>query len=205
MPRIPAEQRRAELVAAAWRVMAAEGVAAATTRAIVAEAGMPLGAFHYCFRDKAELFHELVRHTVTEDLAAAMAPLKVTTDVRKALRDSLRGLWQRMTADRDRQLVLNELTAFSLRDPALVELQVWKYQQYLDGATRYFETLAERAGVSWGIPTALVGRMFVAVLGGASDTWLVTGDSAGGWQMLRAFATALAAQTRPLAPGRRTA
>lgn len=194
MARIPAERRREQLVAAAWRVMAAEGVAAATTRAIVAEAGMPLGAFHYCFRGKAELFRELVRRTVEEDLAAAMAPLKVTADVGKALRGSLRALWRRITADRDRQLVLNELTAVALRDPALVDLQTWKYQHYLDGATDYFHTLATRAGIGWGMPTPVVAQMFVAVLAGATDIWLVTGDAARGWRTLRAFADRVAAQ-----------
>lgn len=177
--------------------MAADGVAAATTRAVVAEAGMPLGAFHYCFRGKAELFHELIRRTVTEDLAAAMAPLKVTADVRKALRGSLRALWRRLTADRERQLVLNELTAVSLRDPALGDLQTWKYQHYLDGATNYFHTLAERAGVDWGMPTPVIAHMFVAVLAGSTDIWLVTGDAARGWRTLQAFADRLSASVQP--------
>ena len=48
--RIPADERRQQLVEAAIRVMARDSVAQATTRAIVGEAGMPLGVFHYCFR-----------------------------------------------------------------------------------------------------------------------------------------------------------
>ena len=50
MPRIAVDARRELLVEAAIRVMARDGVAKATTRSIVAEAGMALAAFHYSFR-----------------------------------------------------------------------------------------------------------------------------------------------------------
>lgn len=45
--RLAIAQRRELLLAAAWRVMIKDGVAAATTRAICAEAGMPQSSFHY--------------------------------------------------------------------------------------------------------------------------------------------------------------
>ncbi|WP_279579831.1 TetR/AcrR family transcriptional regulator [Fodinicola feengrottensis] len=55
-----ADERRQDLVAAAIRVLARDGVAKASTRAIVAEAAMPLGFFHYCFRSKQELFMQVI-------------------------------------------------------------------------------------------------------------------------------------------------
>ncbi len=71
MPRLPAEVRRAALVEAALRVMARDGLAAGTTRAIVAEAGMSLASFHYAFASRDELLRELVHRVVGHELAAA--------------------------------------------------------------------------------------------------------------------------------------
>ena len=52
MPRIPAAERRVALIEAGLRVVAREGLAAASTRAIVAEAGMSLASFHYAFESR---------------------------------------------------------------------------------------------------------------------------------------------------------
>jgi AcrR family transcriptional regulator len=72
--RMSPEDRRDALVQAAVRVIARGGVVAATTRAVVAEARMPLGAFHYVFASREELLAEVVR-TVTdgERMAAELA------------------------------------------------------------------------------------------------------------------------------------
>ncbi|MFB7756763.1 TetR/AcrR family transcriptional regulator, partial [Streptomyces sp. NPDC056121] len=55
MGRMPSAQRRRQLVEAAIRVMARDGVAKTTTRSVVAEAGVSLSVFHYCFDSKQEL------------------------------------------------------------------------------------------------------------------------------------------------------
>ena len=60
MTRIPAAERRAALAAAALTVIARDGLAAATTRAIVAEAGMPLASFHYAVARRDELLRDVV-------------------------------------------------------------------------------------------------------------------------------------------------
>jgi AcrR family transcriptional regulator len=62
VPRMPADDRRADFIEAAARAIAQHGVAGATTRVIAAEADAPLGALHYCFRSKEELFTALVDH-----------------------------------------------------------------------------------------------------------------------------------------------
>ena len=59
MPRVPAVERRELLLQAAWRILVRDGVAAATTRAICAEAGMKQGVFHYCFTNRDELLREV--------------------------------------------------------------------------------------------------------------------------------------------------
>ena len=59
--RMSVDQRRSLLIEAAINVMARDGVANVGTRAIVAEADMTIGVFHYCFRSKDELVVEVLR------------------------------------------------------------------------------------------------------------------------------------------------
>jgi AcrR family transcriptional regulator len=56
-------------------VIARDGLAAATTRAIVAEAGMPLASFHYAAPSRDELLRDVVELVVAEEDSAALAPL----------------------------------------------------------------------------------------------------------------------------------
>ncbi|MCW2790856.1 MAG: putative TetR family transcriptional regulator [Aeromicrobium sp.] len=62
MAYIPAEQRRQDLVEAAVRVVAEQGVRGATTRRIAAEADAPLATLHYCFHTKENLFFAVFQH-----------------------------------------------------------------------------------------------------------------------------------------------
>src|SRR6266568_4623341 len=71
MARIAAKDRREALIAAAIRVMVREGVTKTTTRKIVQEAGMNLGAFHYCFTSREELLQEVITRITDASLGAA--------------------------------------------------------------------------------------------------------------------------------------
>lgn len=190
--RVSAVDRRELLIDAAWRVMIREGVAATTTRRIVDEAGMRLGSFHYCFRSKNELVHELIRRNVAEELAAARAGLVSGADVRQALQGSLSALWTKLCSDRDRQLVINELTALSLRDPAMTALPEWKFEQYLAGVAEFLTEMAEGTGSSWQLPVPVAARLLLSALVGAVDIWMVTGDEAAGLRTLEVFSGLLA-------------
>ena len=66
MARIPAAERRAELVAAAVRVIAAHGVDGATTRRIAEEANAPLATLHYCFSSKEVLFAAVFEYVTAQ-------------------------------------------------------------------------------------------------------------------------------------------
>jgi AcrR family transcriptional regulator len=59
MPRIPADVRREQFIAAATTVIAECGIEGATTRRIAEAAGAPLASLHYCFRSKEELLWAL--------------------------------------------------------------------------------------------------------------------------------------------------
>ena len=73
MARVPADQRRRQIVDATIQVVAKHGVRGATTREIAAEAGAPLAAVHYCFSSKDELLAE-VYATQTRSLVEGLPP-----------------------------------------------------------------------------------------------------------------------------------
>src|SRR6266704_2712801 len=89
------DARRTELINAARSVIAKEGVAAATTRRITQEAGLPHGAFHYWFSGKEELFEEVIRE-LKEGVAAASS---AESGPGASLRDHLRAAFDVVLRD----------------------------------------------------------------------------------------------------------
>jgi len=197
VPRIPADERRRELADAALRVMARDGVAATTTRAIVAEAGMSLSAFHYCFRSKNELLGGLTDAVVAKASAAALATLRPGTDVRRALRKGLRAYWALVEAAPAEHQVTYELTQYATRTAGLEELPRQQYEAYFAGASEVLETLADAAGVRWAIPVPTLARMLVTMLDGLTLNWLADRNSAQALALLDGFADQVASYARP--------
>lgn len=174
--RVPAEQRRKDLVEAAFRVMALSGVQKTTTYAICAEAGVTQSVFHYCFRSKKELFQELIRSVVVEMVDTPSAPPAAGADVHEAVRIVLDNAWQHAKMHPDRHLVAYELTTMALRDPELSDLATWQYQQYFEQAVRAMNTVQGSACIEWSLPVAVLGRMVATVMDGLVLGWLADRD-----------------------------
>ncbi|GGN78585.1 TetR/AcrR family transcriptional regulator [Nocardia rhizosphaerihabitans] len=100
MARIPAAERRAGLVAAAVRVIAAHGVDGATTRRIADEANAPLATLHYCFATKEALFAAVFEY-VADQYRDVLTRSDVHGDVETTARGLLRGvlMWYRANPD----------------------------------------------------------------------------------------------------------
>jgi AcrR family transcriptional regulator len=197
MARVPADQRRQELIDAAFTVMAREGVAAASTRAITAEAHAPLSAFHYCFRSKQELLQELTTTVVNGMVAEARKAMRPGANLPDALRDGMRRLWSVATRHPDQQLVLYELTCLSLRDGALAGLGKWQYDCYFAAAATFLEDLAGTAGTKWRLPLPVVSRMVVTSIDGLVLGWLADRNDEQALEALDGFAGQLAALAEP--------
>ena len=177
--------------------MAREGVAAATTRAIVAEANAPLASFHYCFRSKEELLRELTPALVDRMLDAAAADIEPGREFRAMLRDGIRSIWRVVEATADEQQVLYELTQYALRNPGLEDLASWQYARYQESATRFLQTIAEAGAVEWNTPLTVVARMLVAFLDGLALGWIVERDSDEARAALEGFIDGLALMAHP--------
>jgi AcrR family transcriptional regulator len=195
--RLAVAERRRMLLAAAARVMARDGIAQTTTRAITEEAGMPRGSFHYCFRSKDELLRELITVVVGDMVQAARDAPGERGDLLQRLRTGLRALWGSVTEHPDEQLVLYELTTYALRDPATVELARWQYESYYGQATEYLTFVAEQEGIGWSLPMPTLARLLVTVIDGLSLNWLPDRDSAAALGVLDAFAAHLATLAAP--------
>ncbi|MCC3316814.1 TetR/AcrR family transcriptional regulator [Nocardia africana] len=94
MARIPAAERRNDLVNAAIQVIATHGVDGATTRRIAEQADAPLATLHYCFASK-ELLFAAVFERVAAQYQEVIIRSDVHGDVATTARELLRGvmLW----------------------------------------------------------------------------------------------------------------
>jgi AcrR family transcriptional regulator len=179
------------LVTAAARVMARDGIAQTTTRAITSEAGMPRGSFHYCFRSKDELLQELITVVVGDMVHAAEAAHVEGRSLLANLQAGLRAMWESVIEHPDEQLVTYELTTYALRDETTAHLARWQYENYYGQASDYLTFVAQSEGIEWSLPMPVVTRLLVTVVDGLSLNWLADRNSEAAIGVLDALATQL--------------
>ncbi|VEG73830.1 transcriptional regulator BetI [Actinomyces slackii] len=173
--RLPVGERRRLLAEAALRVMKREGVAAATTRAVCSEAGMPHGAFHYCFRTKKEFYAEVLSMDVISDLSEAWSQVAHASPS-EAIVTLVRALWAQVEVDADAQRVLFDLESTVLSSPDLRDLLDQQYQASLDLAAASLARLQEEAGFRFASPVRPLAGLVLAALDGATWMWLTSRD-----------------------------
>ncbi|NUT34813.1 MAG: TetR family transcriptional regulator [Hamadaea sp.] len=201
MARMAVADRRAALIQAAIRVIAAEGVAAATTRAITAEAGMSLASFHYAFRSRDELIAELIPFVVADETAAAAATLADGVDLTTALRLGLTAFLDLVAAAPARELAMLELTQYALRTDTLAETAKAQYARYHEAAGALAEAAAHASDRTWRRPLPEIARILVTFTDGLTLDWLVHRDTDASRRVVEFAAAALAALAAPAEEG----
>lgn len=210
MTRIPADERRAQLVDAAIRVMVRDGVGRATTRAVVAEADMPLGVFHYCFRSKQELLRAVIETILARVLTPALAVVQRPGDARPTLRDplpatlraSVQVYWDHVIANPGEHQLTYELTQYALRRPGLADVARRQYDGYLAANAQFLQAVADAADIEWVTPVDVLAAHLVSVLDGLTLQWLVNRDGAVAERVLDALAEYVARQAASVASSR---
>lgn len=197
MTRIPAPERRAALIEAALRVVSQHGIAQATTRAIVAEAGMSLASFHYAFDSRDELIDELISTVVAREQAAVIPEVVPGQDLREVLESGLLRYFEHLKADPEHEQAMLELTQYALRSPDRHPLAAAQYARYAELAERSLDLAATVAGVAWRVPVLQVARVLVAFTDGLTLTWLVDRDDDAARAVARAAADALSRMADP--------
>lgn len=212
MPRIPAAERRAALIDAGLRLIARDGLAQATTRAIVAEAGMSLASFHYAFESRDAFLDELIAVVVANEQQAVLPALDVGPDgdgggdggdgggdhdLRAILEDGLLRYLDHLASDPEHEQAMLELTQYALRSPERHPLAAAQYRRYAELAEQALATAAQRAGAAWREPVAEAAGVLVAFTDGITLTWLVHRDDAAARAAARAAADALSRMADP--------
>ena len=173
------EQRRQLILDAAMRIVVRDGVRGVRHRAVAAEAGVPLSATTYYFKDIEDLLTDTFAQYV-ERSAAYMAKLWANTEVvlRQLLaqgdgspqaRARLADEVARMTADYVQRQLLNRRDflmaeqAFrqeALLNPRLAQLVRSHQQILLHGTCQFFQVLGSREPQQDAkVLTAIIGRM----------------------------------------------
>src|SRR5260370_41065600 len=146
-----AEVRRADILAAAIRVLSHEGINDATTRKIAAAAGINQATLLYHVGSKDELLlavlREMMRLTgeiVRRVLTAGLSP-------RAAIRHSITAFWEHVETTPELQVMQYELTLYALRHGG----SAWLAREQYAGDGAVVEELRRETFTHAGAPCAL--------------------------------------------------
>lgn len=188
MNRMNVDQRRSKLIGAAIEVMLRDGVTRTTTRAIVTQAGMTTGAFHYSFFSKEELELEVMRAlnehafepTVLEGEGHRGGPADLIDRIVTVYVDGL-------VAEAPRRQLAFELSLHAMREPGLRDAAIKHYRGKLDRTETFLERTAASGGFSWRMSTGPLAQLALSTAEGTAYTWLLTEQAAGQEQLHRAL------------------
>ncbi|QNP68066.1 TetR/AcrR family transcriptional regulator [Streptomyces roseirectus] len=193
MAHVSAAERRPQLIKAAISLMAREGVAAGSTRAIAAELGVAQATVHYTFGTKEELYRavmeQLTRDLVDQVTRAAPADASFEETVGTLAEE----FWRTVLDQPETHQLLTELSMFALRTPLLKEALQSHYSEVLTVTTQLVEGAAERAGRRLAQPAEMIARFFLAGFDGLTMQHLSLPDEEAERVCLRALIAAVLA------------
>lgn len=186
MVRLSVGERRQILVEAAIRVVARDGVAAATTRAIVAEAGVSLASLHYAFASLDDLLSTAIEEVTERERLAAAQSLGPALPEVGGIADPLERLGvvlegglvafvDQVSANPEWEQALVELALFAGRT-GQHEARARQYEVYLRAAEDLLTAAAAAAGVRWTVPLRDAAGVVVMATDGLTLGWLATRD-----------------------------
>lgn len=108
MAYLSSDERRQNILKAAIEVIASEGLAAATTRRIAEQAGAPLGAMHYCFKNKDELV-QLIAQEGANMLQSYFTEFDPNAGIEATIRNDIESMWRWYQDNIGLQVALTEM------------------------------------------------------------------------------------------------
>ena len=177
MARMSAAERREILIDAAIVVMSREGVPHTTTRAIVAEADMQIGVFHYCFRSKEELILEVMKEISHRSSVAVESAISGASDPAEIIKSAVDAYWHHIENNPLEHLLSYELTSYALRQPGNEAAAVAQYDYYFSVMAELLGKAAEVSGFEWSTPVDVLAPTVLAMIEGVTFQWLVCKDA----------------------------
>ena len=193
MAHVSAAERRPQLIKAAIALMAREGVAAGSTRAIATELGVAQATVHYTFGTKEELYRavmEQLTHDLIDQVTQA-APMDASFE--ETIVTLAEALWRTVLEQPASHQLLTELSMFALRTPHLKEALQSHYSEVLAVTTRLVDQAAERTGHRLGQPAETIARFFLAGFDGLTMQHLSLPDEEAERVCLRVLVSAVLA------------
>jgi AcrR family transcriptional regulator len=161
-----AVERRAEIIAAAIRVLARDGIAETTTRKIAAEAGVNQATLRYYFGSKDDLLFAVLQEMMRLTSEIVQAGTSFDHGLHDAIAESLKAFWAHIESAPELQVMQYELTLYALRHPE----SAWLAKQQYDGYSSVVETLLQQAfeatGKASAVPFADLARFIIGGLDG---------------------------------------
>lgn len=203
MPYLSADTRREAFVDAAIDVIAKEGLTRATTRRIAERADAPLGALHYCFRNKNELM-ELIYERGAASIRDALEKVDPSKGVETTIRDSVGVYWRFIRDNLGLQLALFELGLWMIRNRREEMYANWN-SFGVDQLRQKLDEAARADGVELATPAAELARFLFHSTDVLVLEYAVSGKKAVGQRQANLLADALVAMagSPPRADGRR--
>lgn len=163
MPYVEASVRSRQFVAAARAVMAREGVASTSLRAVAAEAAVPLGTLQYVFPSKESLLKAVIDDVVEEVADLLARTVETHAGLAHAIRQGITGFWSGLVTERiSLQIMQFELLNYALRQPGHADVARWQYQRYTEAVTGWCREAAANAGEVCAVPYDRLARVILA-------------------------------------------
>jgi AcrR family transcriptional regulator len=169
----PDEGAATALIDATIQIVTTEGIAAATTRRIAEVAGLPLGAVHYWFASKEDLFGEVVRTIMNQMETAVEESTRGEAEKGNDLLTSLRAAWKFVEGnDPLRELMLFEIIVFALRNEGLKDLARTQYEVYRKTAHSGVASWLKSMNIESTSQQNAVATLIAVVFDGLTIAWL---------------------------------
>ena len=193
--------RRTEILAAAIRVLARDGLAQASTRKLAAEVGINQATLLYHVGSKDELLLAVLREMMrqTREIAVAAA-IDHEMPLREAIANSLRAFWCHVEETPELQVMQYELTLYALRNPEAAWLAREQYSGYCAVVEGVLRAACEREGVICALPLAALARFIVGGLDGLILQFVSDQDIARAHRDLESLIAAVIALAEGSAP-----
>lgn len=185
--------RRRILIDATRAVCKRVGVDSTTTRAIAAEAGMPLASVHYAFASREQLIEAVVLGCLDEHTPDYLGDVSAASTPGELVSSLLEKLTEHTIAHPQEALCRLELVNYSLRCGPESPLPGRQHEAMLQTMTEVLRNI-EGKGYRWDVPIAHVAWQVAAFHDAMSQSYLITRDAEAVRQLVRATAPVIAAQ-----------
>ena len=159
-------ERRAEIIAAAIRVLSRDGITETTTRKIAAEANVNQATLRYYFGSKDDLLFAVLQEMMRRTREIVRAGTPRDCGLHEAISRSLKAFWAHFEAAPELEIMQYELTLYALRH----QDSAWLAKQQYDGYCAVVETLLqhgfEAAGQTCAVTFSELARFVIGGLDG---------------------------------------